>query len=129
MVLPKSLYESLPYLYIASALGVVVLVDSALVYLFAAVLYAGGAMVWVMRSAYRRKTSPNVVKNRHGFVMFPAVIYEYLPFIYLAAGVLVLTQVSLPWSAVPGGLLCMAGGLVWSIRAIYRNQEHYDVAA
>ena len=27
MVLPKSLYESLPYLYIASALGVVVLVE------------------------------------------------------------------------------------------------------
>jgi len=128
-VLPKHFYESLPYLYIVSALLVVVLTEGGLVYLFAALLYAGGAMVWVMRSAYRRKTSPVVVHNRRGFVMFPAMLYEYLPFVYLGVGVLVLSQVAMPWSIVPGGLLCLAGILVWMIRAIYRNQAHYDAQA
>ena len=127
MVLPKRIYESLPYLYILSALGVVALTEGGLVYLFAALLYAGGAMVWVMRSAYRRKTSPVVVRNRRGFVLFPALLYEYLPFLYLAAGVLVLSLVAAPWNLVPGGMLCLAGLLVWMIRAIYRNQSHYDV--
>lgn len=128
-MLPKRFYEALPYIYILSALAVMAFTDGGLVYLFAAILYACGAAVWVMRSAYRRKTSPAMVHNRKGFVLFPAYIYEYLPFIYLAAGVLVLLNVSPPWNWVPGAMLCLAGVLVWAIRAIYRSHAYYDAHA
>ncbi|WP_210396692.1 hypothetical protein [Motiliproteus sediminis] len=128
-MLPKRFYEALPYLYIVSALAVMAFTDGGLVYLFAAILYACGAAVWVMRSSYRRKTSPALIRNRKGFMLFPAFIYEYLPFIYLGVGVLVLLSVSPPWGVVPGIMLCLAGVLVWIIRAIYRSHSYYDVHA
>lgn len=128
-VLPKRFYEALPYLYIVMALAVMAFTEGGWVYLFAALLYACGACIWVMRSAYRRKTSPVLVRNRRGFMLFPALVYEYLPFIYLGAGVVILQTVVPPWNLVPGTMLCLAGVLVWIIRAIYRSHSHYDAHA
>lgn len=125
-MIPKPLYEPLPYVYILGALMVLLLADQVWVYLFAALLYAGGAAIWVMRSNYRRKTSPQMVRNRASAWLFPRLVYEFLPFVYLGIGVLILSQLSLPWSLVPGGLLCLAGALVWLIRAIYRSQSLND---
>lgn len=122
MYLPKSLYEALPYLYIASGVAIFMAIGGPWVYLSASLLYAAGALVWVTRSAYRRKNSRHRIRNRKGRVRFPEQLYEYLPFIYLGLGLVVL-QLGGSYGIVPGIALCLAGGLVWMIRAIYRSQS------
>lgn len=121
MYIPKSLYEALPYLYIAISVALFMLLDSPLIYVSAAFLYAAGALVWVTRSSYRRKNSRHQVENRKNRLQFPERVYEYLPFIYMALGVVTLTHIPGLYGAIPGSVLCLAGVLVWMIRAIYRS--------
>jgi hypothetical protein len=131
----KLIYESLPYCYVAAGIAIYVIgfafpgvsVDaffkSPLSYLLAALLYAAGARVWVARSAYRRKNSRLRVENRKGLFQFPEGLYEYLPFIYLALGLMFISQVPGVYGGITGSVLCLAGVLVWMIRAIYRSHE------
>ncbi|WP_421865683.1 hypothetical protein [Motiliproteus sp.] len=121
MYIPKSLYEALPYLYIAIGVALFMLLDSPFIYVSAACLYGAGALVWVTRSSYRRKNSRHQVENRKNRLLFPERLYEYLPFIYMAVGVVILTHIPGLYGAIPGAVLCLAGALVWMIRAIYRN--------
>ena len=123
MYIPKSLYEALPYLYIAIGLLVYRLIDSPLVYLCAALLYTAGALIWITRSAFRRKNSRHLVENRKHRIRFPDRLYEFLPFIYIALGWLVITHIPTIYGLIPGAMLCLAGGLVWIIRAIYRSHS------
>ncbi len=136
MYIHKSVYEILPYFYMAVGVAIYVagslfpsvaffeLLDNPLVYSSDALLYAAGAFVWVARSAYRRKNSKHQVTNRKGLLQFPERIYEYLPFIYIAMGLVLVSQVAGLYGSIPGFVLCLAGVLVLMIRAIYRN---YDV--
>lgn len=118
----KSLYEALPYLYIAISIIIFMLLGGPLIYFSAAALYCAGALVWVTRSAYRRKNSRHCIENRKERLRFPERLYEFLPFIYLAIGVVILVAIPGWLGLVPGGLFCLAGILVWLIRAIYRSQ-------
>ena len=129
MVIHKPVYEVLPYAYIVIGILVVMALDSPLTYLSGALFYAAGAAVWVMRSAYRRKNSNKEVTNRRGRVLFPEKVYEYLPFFYIAAGVILVVTFNTWLAYLPGGILCMAGVLVWMIRAIYRSQAVYESVA
>ncbi|RDE22687.1 hypothetical protein DV711_08895 [Motiliproteus coralliicola] len=115
------MYEALPYLYIAIGVALFMLLGSPLVSVSAACLYAAGAIVWVTRSSYRRKNSRHQVENRKNRWLFPEQIYEYLPFIYMAVGIATLSHIPGIYGAIPGAVLCLAGALVWIIRAIYRS--------
>ncbi len=121
MYISKSLYEVLPYFYIGSSVAIFLLTDSPVIYLSTALLYTAGALIWVTRSAYRRKNSKHRVENRKDRYRFPEQVYEYLPFIYLALGVIAVAQIPAYYGVIPGAILCLAGGLVWLIRAIYRT--------
>ncbi|MFT6915292.1 MAG: hypothetical protein ACJAWL_001597 [Motiliproteus sp.] len=135
MYIHKFVYESLPYCYIAAGIVIYVIgaafpsaflmafIKSPLIYLPSALLYAAGAWVWVARSAYRRKSSKLRVENRKGLFQFPEGLYEYLPFIYLALGVIFISQVSGVYGGIAGSVLCLTGVLVWMIRAIYRSHD------
>ena len=141
MYIHKSVYEILPYLYIAigiaiytgvtlfSEVTIFAFFDSSLIYLSTALLYAAGSLVWVARSAYRRKNSKNHIENRKGLIRFPEPVYEYLPFVYLALGLVLVSQVPGFYGVIPGAILCLAGVLVWMIRAIYRSHEESSVGA
>ncbi len=123
MYIPKSLYEALPYFYIGCSIAIFILADSPVIYLSTALLYAAGSLIWVTRSAYRRNNSKHQIENRRGRFRFPELVYEYLPFIYLAIGIVAVVQIPGLYGAIPGGILCLAGVLVWLIRAIYRTHS------
>ncbi|MCW8884297.1 MAG: hypothetical protein OQK12_03455 [Motiliproteus sp.] len=129
MVIQKPVYEVLPYVYIVIGILVVIALDSPLTYLSGALFYTAGSAVWVMRSAYRRKNSRKEVSNRQGRVLFPEKVYEYLPFFYIAVGIMLVVTFDTWLAYLPGGILCMAGMLVWMIRAIYRSQAIYESVA
>ncbi len=129
MVIRKPVYEALPYVYILIGVAVIMVLQSPLTFLSGALFYAAGSAVWVMRSDYRRKNSDKKVSNRKGRVLFPEKVYEYLPFLYIGLGVLLMVSFNTYLAYIPGGILCMAGMLVWIIRAIYRSQLVYDTLA
>ncbi|MEH6627312.1 MAG: hypothetical protein V7739_12780 [Motiliproteus sp.] len=129
MVIQKPVYESLPYVYIVIGVAVVIALESPLTFLSGALFYAAGSAVWVMRSGYRRKNTDKQVSNRRGRVLFPEKVYEFLPFIYIGAGILLVVMFDTYLAYIPGGILCMAGMLVWMIRAIYRSQLDYGAGA
>ncbi|MEH6649297.1 MAG: hypothetical protein V7707_04635 [Motiliproteus sp.] len=121
MYIHKSVYEALPYFYITASIVIFFVLDNPLIYFSAAALYCAGALVWVTRSAYRRKNSRFCIENRKGRLRFPERLYEFLPFIYLAIGVVIIVTIPGVFGLAPGGLFCLAGVLVWIIRAIYRS--------
>ena len=126
MVIRKPIYEVLPYTYIALGVLVVVVLDSPLTYASGVLFYIAGAVVWVMRSGYRRKNKKQRIANRQGSIVFPELVYEYLPFVYIGMAVTLVVLFSTPLAYIPGGILAMAGLLVWMIRAIYRSQLVHD---
>lgn len=129
MVIRKPVYEVLPYAYMLVGVLLVLLLDNPLIYISGALLYIAGAAVWVMRSAYRRKNSHTRIANRKGRVVFPQWLYEALPFVYLALGVLCFIIFESVLGLVPGVALVIAGALVWLIRAIYRSQSPTELGA
>ena len=126
MVIRKPVYEVLPYTYIAVGIMVVIAMDSPLTYVSGVLFYVAGAIVWVMRSAYRRKNNKRDITNRRSSIRFPEMVYEFLPFIYIGLAVLLVVSFSTPLAYIPGAVLAMAGMLVWIIRAIYRSQLGYE---
>ncbi|WP_207062599.1 hypothetical protein [Motiliproteus sp. SC1-56] len=126
LVIRKPVYESLPYLYLAVGVVAVLVLHHPLAYLCGALLYAAGAAIWVMRSAYRRRNHNRVPVGARRSLQVPEQLYEYLPFIYIAIGVAILVAIDSPLRFLPGLLFCLAGGLVWMIRAIYRSKLVYD---
>ncbi len=126
MVIRKPVYEMLPYAYLLIGVLVIMLLESPLALISGVLFYAAGAAVWVMRSTYRRRNSEQKITNRRGRFIFPRWIYEYLPFVYIGFGVLLFALFSSALAYVPAAILCIAGSLVWMIRAIYRSQLAYE---
>ena len=58
--------------------------------------------------------------------MFPELLYEYLPFLYIAIGVLAIVLFEPMIGDIAGMVFILAGSLVWLIRAIYRSQSSVE---
>ena len=54
-MLPKLLYELLPFLYLSIGLGSGAAIDSTIIFIASALLVAAGIMVLSMRVTYRRE--------------------------------------------------------------------------
>jgi len=54
-MLPKILYELLPFLYLSIGMGSGVVINSTLILIASAVLIAAGIMIITMRVSYRRE--------------------------------------------------------------------------
>lgn len=95
-MIPKPLYEALPYAYFLIGSGLWLVGSSALEILGGMLLYCASAQQWVLRSNYRRgdRARANIVSRRHGSSMrpdyrhhvLPRGLYEALPFGYIAIG-------------------------------------------
>lgn len=82
---PRWLYERLPACYLLTAVGMIMLTDSPLLWLAGALLFVAGAASWMMRSSYRR-TDLVIFPTKRWFQ--PKWLYEAQPFIWLALGLL-----------------------------------------
>jgi hypothetical protein len=85
LMLPKNIYENLPYAYLFASLGLFLTNQNWIVLGFSWLLYTAGAIIWVIRSDYRRA---NKKVNKHGESTFLLHddFYESLPFGYIGVG-------------------------------------------
>ncbi|WP_409422441.1 hypothetical protein ABHF91_05360 [Pseudaeromonas sp. ZJS20] len=115
-MLPASVYESLPKVYLIGGLVLLLQARSPLVLLAGALLYLAAALIWIMRSTQRR-TDITIYPNKMLFL--PDSLYEFKPFVY---GVLALLLWRLPqqqwWQ-----LLALTLG-AWGLMSLYLRARH-----
>lgn len=117
-MLDKRIYEALPYLYLLLGAGLAFNLQHAFSLLFASLLFGKGAMLWILRSRFRRRRQRLTPKPAGPW---PFWCYEALPFIYVGVGVLLLALGNSPWWQASAVLLLAAGGQLWGLRAIQRR--------
>ncbi|MFM7968809.1 hypothetical protein ACF2JD_11705 [Aeromonas sp. A-5] len=116
-MLPPWIYEQLPLLYLLLSAVLWSFAHSPLLWLAATLLFAVGALIWMMRSNYRRTDLVIYPAKRW---LQPEWYYEALPFLWLALGLVLLR---LPDTTALLGLLpCLwAGRCLWARR---RHRHH-----
>ncbi|WP_206486340.1 hypothetical protein [Thalassotalea sp. G2M2-11] len=93
MVLPKPIYENLPYLYFLIS-GALLAYGKSWHFIFSAsIFYIVACVVLVTRSAHRRLDKTPHLKTKH---VIPELIYEYLPYCYGAIGIFILMSTVQP---------------------------------
>ncbi|KGJ95793.1 hypothetical protein [Thalassotalea sp. ND16A] len=85
MRLSKPLYEKLPHLYFFVGVYLFYSYDEIGAIIAAVIFYFVGSVVYVKRSGYRRK---NRISQTVNHMRIPDVIYEYFPFVFLAASLI-----------------------------------------
>lgn len=63
-------------------------------------------------------------------MQLPGPIYESLPVIYIAAGLISVVLIEMPFSVISAALLACASWMVWRMRRRYRRnnpQRHVDL--
>lgn len=94
------------------------MLDSIVALFSGLLLYAAGAMVWVIRSNYRRRDKNK--KRQRGAL--PEGAYEFMPFVYIGLGVLLLALSSNPLFYPSAVLFIAAGTQAWLMRAVHRSR-------
>ena len=94
-MLSKPIYELVPYACLIVGGVCVVSVESPLGIFSGVVLYALGALVWMMRFHSRHPIKQNF--SRRGIVL-PEKIYEFKPFLFVACSLLLLSFYSSDWA-------------------------------
>lgn len=130
-MLPRPLYECIPYLSILLA-GVILALPTGLQLLWVALpLFVAGSWIWVVRSKHRRPDrvryllDPDSLLPHYRHRAVPVQYYECLPFAYLAAGGCALVSLEPLLGQLSGGLLVIAGGAVWRMRHIHRMRPAF----
>ena len=114
--------ESMPYCYLLLGGYVLSWTLNGWLVFGGSLLYFAGAIIWALRSDYRRKDNPAQRQNDNGRWR---EIYELKPFVYIWLGIVVLSH-STTVSAYPlvwqlcGVLLALAGAVVWFKRLLHR---------
>lgn len=94
VILPKVIYENLPYLYFLVSGALLVIGDSWALIFSAALFYSVACIVLVTRSANRRRDKSNgkhLIRHK-----LPEFIYEYLPYGYGAISIFTLMSTKHP---------------------------------
>ncbi len=121
--LPKPLYESLPYFYMAIGMAIIGHFQTVLMSFSGVCFFIAGAVMWVLRSDNRRKDV--LFKRRNDSTGRPE-LYELKPFIYLLAGVLCSSWAELATEHavildIIGVAIAMSGLYLLLKRMIYRR--------
>lgn len=124
-MVPKTLYELQPYLYLGFGAASVISVESVYARVAGGSLYCLGALIWIMRSNYRRKDQRRMPRDR--VILLPEMIYELVPFLYIAASILLVSiTLSLP-SLVFSLLLAIQGVHMLYQRQRYRSYQWHGL--
>ena len=79
-MLPTYIYESLPAAYISVGIALISQSTNNMFLFSGTVFYICGAVIWIMRSNFRRKDRFIAPKKN---ILLPEMIYEILPFVYI----------------------------------------------
>ncbi|MDO6686744.1 MULTISPECIES: hypothetical protein [unclassified Agarivorans] len=120
-MLPKAIYELLPSGYLYAGTSSMLFLEPWLAHVGGAILFAMGALVWVLRSNYRRydKFKKSFLRKRK---VIPEPLYEFIPFLYLAVAVVIVSVVFNAPSIVLALLACYRGLQLLYKRAKYRHR-------
>lgn len=93
MYYPKFIYENLPYAYFLICAYLLAFYDTWAVFVSAGLFYCAGCITLVTRSSYRRIDRHKDGQNTpHKKNILPELLYEYLPYIYFAIGMVVIIK-------------------------------------
>lgn len=120
VVVPKPLYEFIPYLCLLAGSAIIVGLGGYTIPL-GLLLFAFGSWLWLMRSDYRR-INRRWPKDPARRFFLAAAIYELLPFSYMLVGLLVLRLLDHPVRWLSGPLMLLVGAAVLVLRATQRKK-------
>ncbi|MGY5451850.1 hypothetical protein ACVFI8_13025 [Agarivorans sp. MS3-6] len=124
----KPIYELLPSMYIAAGSSSVLWTNSTLGIAGGGLLFCLGAIVWVMRSNFRRQDQAHAPAKRF---TIPESLYEFIPFFFIAVAITLLSnQQNILGFAV--ALICLyRGASLLYLRHRYRQQawQHVKTAS
>lgn len=118
-MLNSNLYEPLPHVCMLAAAAALILQPTPLSLPAGLLLFFAGARIYILRSDNRR-TDP-ARKRRKG--RLPKFLYEFMPFLCLAFGVLLLGFGNKSWYLLPSVGLMAWGLFVLASRANYRHHQ------
>lgn len=118
-MVPKPLYELIPYLYLVSG-GVIVAGLRGYATPVGLLLFAFGAWLWLMRSDYRRI---NLRQPKYAGVRYfwGESLYEMQPFFYILTGLLVVGLLQHPIRLLSGPVMVLVGVAVLLLRTSRRK--------
>lgn len=124
-MVPKPLYELMPYLYLLVGSGIIVTLRGYATPV-GLLLFAIGAWMWLMRSDYRRINPRQPLSAKRGF-FWGEVVYELLPFGYVLLGLLIFGFLNHPVRLFSGPLMVAVGLSVLVLRASQRKKNNQVV--
>ena len=117
-MLPTLLYEMLPIICLFFGTLLLNMAHGFLLLFSAVLLFWAGAIMWMMRSEYRRTDDQNIIV--HTLLFFPELLYEILPFIHLFIGIILLRNTQQPYFMIAGGMLILWALYCATKRYVYR---------
>lgn len=120
--MPKFLYEAVPWFCLGFGTSAYLIMDIWFAKVFALVLYAMGAWIWILRSNYRRsdRKSRRIEGSRVGFAF-----YEALPFIYVGVSVFIWGLSENFWFLPSSVLFLLAASQIFILRKMNRNRAKH----
>ncbi len=139
-MLPRPLYETLPYCYFGVGSALWLTSTSGLELLAGVLLYFAGAQQWILRSNYRRSdrikanllnTHLEAAEQQQQHDLYPRWLYEMQPFLYIALGYQLanllhnpslahILTLDISFALVASLCLIIAGFLVLALRSRHR---------
>ncbi len=115
-MIPKQLYESLPYLYMALGIAVLFAIGNYFALFSGLMLFLAGSLIWILRSDHRRAS-----RKQRG--PLPYWLYELQPFIYAAFGISLWLYSQSVYFYPSAALLTVTGLQVWYLRGVQRRHR------
>ncbi len=119
-MVPKPLYELIPYLYLLTGSAIIVGLGGYTTPV-GLLLFAMGAWLWLMRSDYRRINRRQPLGGKRSFFLSRA-LYELLPFGYVLLGLLIFGLLDHPLRLFSGPLMVALGLAVLMLRSSQRKK-------
>lgn len=123
-MLPKAVYELLPYSYLVISMLLMGFHSDWIVVSFAWVLYTAGAVTWVLRSDARR-VNPRRPTHKSNMFLHDD-IYESVPFFYIGGGILAMRYLGDGVLLYAGLILLLLGCSILGVRIKKRKISWID---
>lgn len=124
-MLPKIIYENLPWAYLFSSLILILTSQDWTVLGFAWLLFTGGSITWVLRSDHRRANRKIKENGQLNFLLNDDV-YESLPFFYIGVGAVCFSFFEWWLGSAASLMLMFAGMLILNTRTAKRKLSWLD---
>ncbi len=116
-MLSKMTYELLPITYLVTGLGSISMLETSYGIIAGSILYSVGALIWVMRSNYRRTDERRHPKR--SLVVLPEWLYEFIPFVLIGCAAFII-QLSHQLAATISATLLT----LYALHKLYLRYQH-----